>query len=245
MGIDTRITPALHPQSVASMEDFDDDTAGELQQVVDAFTQAYTVIGQIHDARDAAEGDMTLTPAARVLQTSDVANKVMERATRAFDKVAANMRSGVALVQKELTAPVQARAAHTIAQEIRAYARSLKDQGKSVAGFVTEAIARGDEDSVTAILGAPSYLSGIDDKTQAVLLRMYHEKQNPVAAKRLRAMQAAADMVDRTSPLILKSIVEAVGHYVDPKTKRKIYPDELRKMKQSSAKAFAQLGEGV
>lgn len=74
------------------------------------------------------------------------------------------------------------------------------------------------------------------------LLRMFNEKQNPVAAKRLRAMQAAADLLDRNGGLILKSIEKAVGYYEDPKTKRKYQPHELRKLKQTSAKAFAQLG---
>jgi hypothetical protein len=55
-------------------------------------------------------------------------------------------------------------------------------------------------------------------------------------------MKAAADLLDRNGGLILKSIEAAVGHYEDPATGRKIYPAELRKLKQTSTKAFAQLG---
>jgi len=90
LGIDERVTPSLHPQVVASLEDFDSDTEGELQQVVEAFTHAYETVGKVLDAREAVENDLTLTPADRVLRVADVADKVMERATRAFDKAAAN-----------------------------------------------------------------------------------------------------------------------------------------------------------
>ena len=242
LGVDQRVTPSLHPQVVASIEDYDDETKGELQQVVEAFTHAYTVVGQVFDARDAVESDLTLTPADRVLRVADVAEKVMDRATRAFDKAAANMRSGIANIEKELTTPVQSRAAHTIAVEVRAYIRGLKAEGKSPVDFVRNAIMTGDTDTAMSALGAPAYLSGLDPNAQAVLLRMFHEKNNPALVKRQRAMQAASDLLDRNSGLIFQSIDKAVGVYEDPKTKRKFHPNELRKLKQSSAKAFAQLG---
>jgi hypothetical protein len=242
MGVDARVTPSLHPQVVASLDEYDDDTKGELQQVVEAFTQAYTVSAQIHDARDAAQNDLTLTPADRVLRVADVADKVMQRATRAFDQAAANMRTGIANIDKELTTPVQARAAHTIAVEVRNYIRGLQAEGKSPIDFVRRAIVDGDTMTAEAALGAPPYLSGLTPDAQAVLLRMYHEKADPVRAKRHRAMKAAADLLDRNGGLILKSIEAAVGHYEDPATGRKIYPAELRKLKQTSTKAFAQLG---
>jgi hypothetical protein len=238
LGIDGRVTPALHPQVVASLEDFDSDTEGELQQVVEAFTHAYETVGKVLDAREAVENDLTLTPADRVLRVADVADKVMERATRAFDKAAANMRSGIENIEKQLTAPVESRAAQTIAVEVRAYIRTVN----SPMDFVMNAINSGDHTSALAVLGAPAYLSGLKPDAQAALLRIYHAKHNPGLVKRQRAMQAAADLLDRNSGLIFKSIEKAVGVYEDPKTKRKFHPNELRKLKQSSAKAFAQLG---
>ncbi|GGO35761.1 hypothetical protein GCM10010991_28560 [Gemmobacter aquaticus] len=232
------MTPSLHPQVVASLEDFDSDTEGELQEVVEAFTAAYETVGKILDAREAVEQDHTLTPADRILRVADVADKVMERATKAFDKAAANMRSGIANIEKELTTSVQSRATHTIAVEVRTYIRSVN----SPMDFVMKAINSGDHDTAMAALGAPAYLSGLKPEAQATLLRIYHAKHNPGLVKRQRAMQAAAALLDRNSGLIFKIIEKAVGVYEDPKTKRKFHPNELRKLKQSSAKAFAQLG---
>jgi hypothetical protein len=239
LDIDTRVSMDLHPQTVASLPDYDDDTEPELRQVVDAFQQAYDVIRKVHDARAAVEGDVDLTPAGRVLATSDVANKVMERATKAFDKAAANMRSGIENIEKQLTAPVQARAAHTISTEIRSYLRS----SKSPMDAVRKAIAEGDHDTATAALGAPAYLSGLTPEMQQVLTRVYHETHQPTLAKRLRAMRAAADLLDNKAPLIFPGIEKAVGLYVDPKTGRKYHPRELRAMREKSAKTFAQLAQ--
>lgn len=238
LGVDERVTLSLHPQVVASLEDYDSDTEGELQQVVEAFTHAYETVGKVLDAREAVENDLTLTPADRVLRVADVADRVMERATRSFDKAAANMRSGIENIEKQLTAPVQSRAAHTIGVEVRTYIRSVN----SPMDFVMNAINSGDHDTAMAALGAPAYLSGLKPEAQAALLRVYHAKHNSGLVKRQRAMQAAADLLDRNGGLIFKSIEKAVGVYEDPKTKRKFHPNELRKLKQSSAKAFAQLG---
>lgn len=243
VAVDVRVTPDLHPQNVASLELYNDDTKGDLAQVVTAFDTAYQAAAKVYDARLAAANDITLTQPAQVLQTADFAGKIMQRATVAFDRASANMKAGITMIEKELTQPMEARASHVISQEIRTFVRGLKAEGKSPMDFVRRAIDSGDHDAVSAVLAAPAYLSGLEPQMQATLLRMWHEARNPVMAKRLRAMEAARDLLDRKASLIFKEIDKAVGYYEDPRSKRKIYPDELRKLRASSVKAFAQLGE--
>lgn len=223
LGVDTRVTAGLHPQSVASLEDYDDDTKGHLEQVVQAFTVAYEGAGKVFDARAAAATDPTLTEAAQLIRTQDMADKVFQRAAAAFDKVSANLQSGIALIEKELTTPVQSRAAQTIAVEIRNYIRTVK----SPMDFVRNAIVTGDVDSASAALGAPAYLSGLTPEAHAALLRMYHEKNNPVAAKRQRAMQSALDLVGQRSGLLFKDLEKAVG----------VPPHRVKALKDAKAKA--------
>lgn len=139
-----------------------------------------------------------MTKAAAVVRTADHAEKVFKDAATRFDKVTSNMQSAVANLEQRLAAPVQARAAHTIAVDVRTYVRSLKDGERM--GFIRQAIERGDADTVSSILGGPSYLSGIDPAAQTVLLRMWHETANPIAAKRMRAMQAALDLLGKNAP---------------------------------------------
>lgn len=227
LGVDTRVTAGLHPQSVASLEDYDEDTKGHLEQVVQAFTVAYEGAGKVFDARAAAATDPTLTEAAQLIRTQDMADKVFQRAAAAFDKVSANLQSGIALIEKELTTPVQSRAVHSIAVEIRNYVRGLKAEGGSPMDFVRNAILSGDLDGASAALGAPPYLSGLTPEAQAVLLRMYHEKNNPVAAKRQRAMKAALDLVGQRSGLLFKDLEKAVG----------VPPHRVKALKDAKAKA--------
>jgi hypothetical protein len=81
------------------------------------------------------------------------------------------------------------------------------------------------------VLAAPAYLSGIDPAMQASLLRMWHVKQNPVKEKRLRAMQAALDLVGQRGGLVFKELERAVGA---PPHKVKA----LREAKTAAEKAF-------
>ena len=155
----------------------------------------------------------------------------MERATKAFDYADTTVRNNIAALEKALSEPVQSRAASSIAVEIRNFVRELKSQGKSAMGFVTDAIERGDHDSVSAILGAPPFLSGIDEATQSVLLRIYHTKSNSQTAKRLAALQAAQNYMGRNSGLLFREIEKAVGGDY-----RKV--QMLRKGANASKKAF-------
>jgi hypothetical protein len=230
IAVDMNVSPSLHPQIVASMDDYDDSTSGDLQQVVEAFRVAYEGVSKVVSAREAAKLDPTMTEPARVVRIADHADRVGKDAAARFDKVTANMQSGIALLEKELTAPVQARAAHTIAVEIRAHIKGLASDQRL--GFVRNAINRGDADTVSSVLGAPSYLSGIEPEAQAILLRMWHEKANPVAAKRLRAMQGALDLLGTKAPLLHRELERAIG--VDH---RKV--KQFREAKNKADRAFS------
>jgi hypothetical protein len=249
--VDHMVTLDLHPQVVASLADYDSETEGELRQVVDAFDGAYQSVRKVRAVKEAAMADPTLTPAAQILAAADTADRVFAQAAAKFDRVTANLTNGIKTLEAELSAPLTQRAAHTISVEIRSYVRGLaeatntstvdKRPRQSTMGFIQQAIAAGDFDTVAAVCGAPAYLSGITPEMQATYLRLWHEKANPTAAKRIRAMQAALDLMGERSGRLHTELEKVVGHLEDPKTKRKIYPSELRKLKAQSAKAFAQV----
>ena len=209
LGIDTSVTPALHPQCVASLEDYDESSAGHLDQVVQAFKFAYENVSRVHSGREAIKTDPTLTEAAQVLRVADAADRVSKDATARFDKVAANMQAGIALLEKDLTTPVVARASLVISSEIRAHVKSMP--GIKSLDFVRAAIERGDADSVSAVLGAPPYLSGLTPEAQTTLLVMWNEKSNPAAAKRLWAMKGALDLLSTNAPKLHVELQKAIG----------------------------------
>jgi hypothetical protein len=232
LGVDTNVSPSLHPQVVASLEDFDDDTSGHLQQVVDAFQSAYQAVAKVHSGREAIKTDPTLTEAAQVLRVADAAERTYKDAAARFDKVTANMQAGIAVLEKELTTPLETRTAHPLSVEVRSYLRGLQDAGKSPLNFVKQAIESGDSETVSAALGAPAYLSGLTPEMQTVLLRMHHEKSNPIGAKRLRAMKGALELLNSNAPKLHTELTKAVG----------VAPHEVEKYRAAVArttKAFA------
>jgi hypothetical protein len=245
------VTLDLHPQVVASLPDFDESTRGELQQVVDAFDAGYQGVRKVRAVKESAMADPTLTPAAQILAAADTSDRVFAQAAAKFDRATANLTSGIKTLEAELSAPLTQRAAHTISVEIRSYVRGLAEAAntstvdkrprQSAMGFIQAAIAAGDSDTVAAVCGGPAFLSGITPEMQATFKRLWHEKQNPTASKRIRAMQAALDLIGERSGRLHTELEKVVGHLEDPKSRRKIYPAELRKLKAQSAKAFAQV----
>lgn len=221
VAVDTRVSPGLHPQVVASLDDYDDDTKGVLGQVVTAFDTAYQGVRKVHDARAAAAQDPTLTEAAQMMRTQDMSDKVFKSAAGALDKAHGNLTRAIATLEDQLSAPVSTEAAGTYGKEIRAHVKALADRqgtstldkrpGQTPLGFLEAAINSGDHMSVAAVLGAPAYLSGITRETQQSLTRMYREKYSPAEAKRLRAMQAAVDLIHQRGPMLFTELEKAVG----------------------------------
>ena len=83
----------------------------------------YQGIRKVHDARAAAAQDPTMTEQAQLVRTQDMADRVFKQAAGALDKAHANMKSGIALMETQLSTPVSTEAAGTYGKEIRAYVR--------------------------------------------------------------------------------------------------------------------------
>lgn len=168
MGVDTRVSPSFHPQNIAVLEDFDDDTQPALQQVVDAFASVYTHMGKVHDAREAAAANTAWNEDQRTIKVQEATDRAFAKFAPQLTTVFHAMRNNVAALEKELMAPVEAQASHTVSVEIRAHVKGLAERqgtstvdkraGQSALGFVQEAIRDGDNKTATAVLGAPAYL---------------------------------------------------------------------------------------
>lgn len=208
--IDPRITPALHPTNVTQIEGYDEDTKAVLGPTETAFSAAYEGLRAIYATRAKVEKNPAWTEAHRLIQLDEFGRKHLEKITRAFDTTRANLVKGIEHLEQELSAPVTARADRPgISQEIRSHVKALSTGNRMA--FVRKAIEDGDEATANAVLGAPAYLSGLDAGMSATLLRFWHEKQNPAAAKRLKVMQGARDLIERNAPLVFTQVEKAVG----------------------------------
>jgi hypothetical protein len=207
--ISTKVSPSLHPDTVKALPDYDDDTLPVLAPTVTAFDTAYQAVIAVHTAREAAKTNPTWNEAQQVIQTDDLARRKLEHVTKTFDSVRSNLVKGIEHIEAELTAPVTAKAAVTVATEIRAFVRDMDTAKRHQ--FIQDAMDNGDETTVSSLLGAPAYLSGLNAEFQQTYTRMWREKTAPGMAKRLRAMTAAKEMIERNAPIVFSSMEKAVG----------------------------------
>lgn len=231
--MDHRVSPSLHPDNVKSIEGYDDDTAPVLAPTMTAFDEAYQACAKCFDARAAAAKNPTLNEAAQVIMTQDLADKLFAKVAKGFDSTRANLERGVAHIEQELSAPVQSKAAQGVAAEIRSFVKGLPTA--KLHAFIQEAMDNGDDVTVTAVLGAPPYLSGLTPDFQKTYLRFYHERNSPEKAKRLKAMKGAKAMIEERAGLVFGQLEKAVGMRPD-KVKR------LRDAKTASEQAFVLSG---
>lgn len=207
--VDHRISPSLHPDTVTKIDGYDADTEAVLAPTVTAFSTAYEGLRQIHDTRAVVHQNPGWTDEQKLLQVDTFAKKHFERMTRAFDSVLVSLNKGIAHLEGELSQPVTTKAAGSIAGEVRAHVKALPTEQRM--SVIQKAIVESDHEVATAVLGAPAMLSGIEGGMQKVLLRQYHEKNNPAATKRLKAMQGAKELVEQRAGLIFKEVERAVG----------------------------------
>lgn len=207
--MDTRVTPSLHPANVRHLESYDEETASILGATETAFSEAYIGIGQVHTAREKAATNPTWTEAQALLQTAEFSERVFQKCARRFDAAAANLNTIIRGIEAELTAPIENKAALTLATEIRGHVKALPTEARM--DFVRQAIVAGDRRTAESILGAPAFLSGLTPEMHGVLTRMFHEHHEPLKAKRLKAAKAGLDLIVERSGLLFAELEKAVG----------------------------------
>lgn len=206
---DLRISPTLHPGIAGVIADYDDETRPVLGQTETAVHEAFKGLQSIHNAKEGAALNPSLNPFEQLVAVDDHATKVMNKVYGSWSRAVDTLNNNIASVEKTLNAPVESKASRTMATEIRQHFASL-EQGPRM-NALRKAIESGDETTATAVLGAPCYLSGLDADLHAEYLRDWHEAENPLDAKKVRAMKDAADMLNERYKLVKKAVEKAVG----------------------------------
>lgn len=231
--IDTKVTPALHPENVTQIEGYDEETAVYLAPTVTAFSEAYDGIRATWAAREAAAKNPTLNEAAQIIETDSYAQKQFARIARGFDSVRGTLEKSIGALEQQLSAPLESKAAHPVASEIRAHVKNLSTEKRHI--FIKSAVDSGDALTVSSVLGAPAYLSGLDQEFQPIYTRLWNERQSPEVTKRLKVMIGAKELIEKRAGLVFKELEKAVG--APPHKAR-----ALREAKTNSEKAFVLQG---
>jgi hypothetical protein len=243
--IDTRVSIALHPSSIDAIpEASDEDVQALLQPARDALAAGYQFIASIHDVKAAAAIDPELTKEAALLRTDDHARAKMERATRAFDSVHKQFTTSINALEIGLSSAVEAKASAMVSGEIRSHFKGL--DSKERIAQLEAALERRDETTLSSVLGAPGYLSGLAPELQTVMLRRFNEVRDPVAAKRLRVLIATRDAMMERGQTLLREMVKAVGDLEVPMPgpdgksfgTRKVSVNEVRRKRDAARAAY-------
>jgi len=220
----------LHPAVVTNLDEYDDDTAPYLRQTEAAFTTAYQGIGEMHAARDVVNKNGAFNEDRRIIELDKLRDRKSEGLTKAFDAALDMLRKNIKLFEADLTATVVSKSSSSISAEIRRHVQTMPSGERN--GFIQQALKDADEVTLSAVLGAPSYLSGLTADAQKVYVRQMHERLQPEKAKRLRACQAAAELIMERGGLIFEGLEKAVG--ASPQRAA-----ELRKRHDAATRALA------
>lgn len=207
--IDSRITPTLHAETLKALDGFDDSTMPYIAPAIEALDDAYITLGKLADARDASKKNQAWTEGQQVLAVSEAANRHQHRLLKKFDGLVSTMDKQIAKFEEELSQPLESRAAVTISGEIRRYVKdmSVEDRHK----FLQQAIDDADAITCSSVLGAPSYLSGLDAGMAKSYTRLWHEKMNPQASQRLKVIRGAKAHIEKSGALVVEQIEKAMG----------------------------------
>jgi len=209
MKVSTRISPTLHPDNIKALDGYNELTSPYLQIVVTVFNEAYQSIEAIYVARDRANKNASWTPAQKILQLSELGDKYMNLLSQRFDGVHNNLARTITSIEETLSKRIEQQANTGLNGEIRTFVKSL-EHGES-AQMMRQAINDGDIKTLSAVLGAPHYLSGLSAIEHEKYLRDYHEAQNPELTSRLNVMSDAKKYIENHSTKVLTEIEKAVG----------------------------------
>jgi hypothetical protein len=154
--------------------------------------------------------DPSRTEANVLLQVSKFAETHQEKVTKKFDAVLKTLDAQIKSREAMLSAPLKSAAnSSVVATEVRAHVKAMSPERR--AAFLNERQQAGDTETLSMILGAQGFLSGMSDQERAARTRIFNETQNPQVTKQLKAMQAARDLIVTRGPLFLGQIEQAIG----------------------------------
>jgi hypothetical protein len=208
--IDTRVSPALDPETYRAVEGYNDETRPFLDGVVNAFSEIHRTVGAAHDARARAESNPAWTPENRVLIVARDVETARQRSVTRLANAERDLRANIAHTEKLLNEPLTERAGQgTLNAEVRSFVRGLKRPEREK--FMSDALARGDEATLGAVLGGLHYLSGLTSEDHSHYTHLFHVKKNPQLVARLDVMRRVLAIVERNGPVVHLQFDKAIG----------------------------------
>lgn len=228
--IDSRISPALDPEVFRAVDGYDEDTRLFVDGVANAFNDIYVTCGKLHDARELWERNPAVTKENAVIIVGKEADKQKQRVLNRLMLAERDLRSNIKHAESQLMEPLTEQAGlGSVNGEVRSFVRGLDRSEREK--FMRAALDRNDEPTLTAILGAQDFLSGLTAIDRDYYLRQFHEKKRPELVRRLDVMNRVLGLFERALPIVHTAFDKAVG----------AQPSVVAKLEQANEQAKAAL----
>ncbi|MCK7543054.1 hypothetical protein MLC59_02580 [Marinobacter bryozoorum] len=151
--------------------------------LVNAHDTARNAAERILAARKVALANTLQTESKNIEEFSKAHEKAFNAASGKLDNAIQYARQAITDIEQQLNAPVDAPKNAGTASDIRNHVKHLDREQRSA--FVADAMANNDHETLTAILSAPAYLSGLTPAQHQHHKTEFKKRQNPELFSRL------------------------------------------------------------
>ena len=159
-----------------------------------AFESAYSRLAAVDAEAAAIVGDKDLSAEAQARKVAEARVAASSAARETLSTEVERLTNAIAHTEQALFKSAAPQHATASREEIRSFVRGLPERERMK--FVSQAADRGDQDTVFAVLSAPTYLSGLDTlrpDEYAGLRRDALAKLDPVRGTQLNELERLRD----------------------------------------------------
>lgn len=185
-----------------------DDVRGYLRDASDYLANTKQTLERIDLAYKALMQDRTHTPEKRSALLQDATEIAFQKAVVGRGKAIEGLQKKIAHTDQLLNSPLTAQAASPRSTELRAVLRTIKpaEVNASIrAALNAEHRTPQQAELLSATLGAHALTVGITEAEQAMHLRAFNEKSEPVVLRRLDLLKKALTIIEGIHPDTLHS----------------------------------------
>ncbi|MBD3615844.1 MAG: hypothetical protein HUJ22_04660 [Gracilimonas sp.] len=172
----------------------------DVQTAIRGIEEVDEKLQRINKAREDILADRTLNEAAKKAEFVKYVQKADNKISNKISQVSSIVDRRTAELNKVINQEISDEAGSSrYSSEVRSHVASLPHASDRIS-FVKKLVDSGEYTSVSSILGAPSFLSGLDEKHKKTLLDYYREKRFSKQIRISKAMERIGQsMLDKTT----------------------------------------------
>lgn len=186
------------------------DSDGALSAFHSAHQKAAGTAKRLLEARDASLRNKYQTEAQNLRTFHAQHQRAVESNLKAIDDDLQRARGEIDAIESRLAAPIEANSKN--AHEIRAHLKGLTPKERQA--VIADALANGDQETVTSVLAAPAYLSGLNKPEAAHYEHEFRRRTYPDEFARLERLKKAEQLATDAGQELVKLSSEIHQHDV-------------------------------